>query len=277
MKRDASAFPRLFSLAGRRALVTGASSGIGRAVAIALHEMGADLVLHHWSDAPGARETARLAGGAPVFEANFIDSDASAALADAVLGACGPVDILIANAAIERRTAWGDISERDVGDHVAANFRSFISLSQKLVPPMTARSWGRVVAIGSVMARRPRAETLVYAAMKSAQLTALRAIARDVAAGGVTMNVVSPGAIEVEKNADRYADPEFRRAVVAKIPAGRQGLPEDVAGAVLFLCSQAASYVTGADIPVDGGWTIGDPPGSLPASPAAHATGGGRQ
>ena len=78
---------------------------------------------------------------------------------------------------------------------------------------------------------------------------------------GVTMNVVSPGAIEIEKNAARYADAAFREAVVAKIPAGRPGLPEDVAGAVLFLCSDAASYITGADIPVDGGWTIGDPPG----------------
>jgi NAD(P)-dependent dehydrogenase (short-subunit alcohol dehydrogenase family) len=79
------------------------------------------------------------------------------------------------------------------------------------------------------------------------------------------MNIVSPGAIEVEKNAARYADPAFRAAVIAKIPAGRQGRPEDVAGAVLFLCSDEASYITGANIPVDGGWTIGDPPGSLPS------------
>ena len=78
------------------------------------------------------------------------------------------------------------------------------------------------------------------------------------------MNVVSPGAIEVEKNTSLYADPAFRRAVVAKIPAGRPGRPEDVAGVVLFLCSDAASYVTGADIPVDGGWLISDPPGALP-------------
>ena len=86
----------------------------------------------------------------------------------------------------------------------------------------------------------------------------------EVAGAGVTMNIVSPGAIEIETNAARYADPAFRRAVVARIPAGRPGLPEDVAGAVLFLCSNAASYVTGADIPVNGGWTIGDAPGSLP-------------
>ena len=122
----------------------------------------------------------------------------------------------------------------------------------------------RVVAIGSVLAERPRSETLAYASAKAAQLVAVRAIARDVARMGVTMNVVSPGAIQIEKNAARYADASFREAVVAKIsrPAGLAS--RDVAGAVLFLCSDAASYITGADIPVDGGWTIGDPPGVLP-------------
>src|SRR5690606_1676771 len=127
-----------------------------------------------------------------------------------------------------------------------------------------ARGWGRVVATGSIMAARPRAETAIYAALKSAQLTALRAIARDVARHGITMNAVSPGAIEIEANAGRYSDPDFRNAVAAKIPVGRQGKPDDLVGAFLFLCSDAAGYVTGADIPVDGGWSIGDAPGALP-------------
>src|SRR5690606_37787134 len=109
---------------------------------------------------------------------------------------------------------------------------------------------------GSVMAARPRAETVAYAAMKSAQFTAIRAIARDVAPRGVTMNVVSPGAIQIDKNAARYADPAFRGVVTAKIPVGRAGRPDDLVGAVLFLCSDAAAYVTGVNIPVDGGWTI---------------------
>jgi NAD(P)-dependent dehydrogenase (short-subunit alcohol dehydrogenase family) len=149
-----------------------------------------------------------------------------------------------------------------------ANLGSLLVLAQELVPPMTERGWGRIVGIGSVMATRPRSETVVYAALKSAQLTALRAIGRDTARSGVTANVVSPGAIEVEKNAARYAEPEFRHAVVAKIPAGRAGKPEDVVGAVLFLCSDTASYITGANIPVDGGWTIGDAPGALPGDRA---------
>ncbi|TIT51883.1 MAG: SDR family oxidoreductase, partial [Mesorhizobium sp.] len=112
------------------------------------------------------------------------------------------------------------------------------------------------------------AETIVYASLKAAQLTAVRAMARDVAPHGVTMNVVSPGAIETDATAERYRDAAFRQAVAAKIPAGRHGQPDDVVGAFVFLCSDAARYITGADIPVDGGWTIGDAPGALPGAAA---------
>jgi 2-deoxy-D-gluconate 3-dehydrogenase len=257
-----------FSLARRRALVTGASSGIGRAVALGLAEQGAELVLHHFGDAAGAAETSRAAGNAPVLEADFTQDGAAAGLADEVLAKHGPIDILVANAAIERRAPWTEVSPAHLALHISANFLSLLTLTQKLVPPMAVRGWGRVAATGSVMAARPRAETVAYAAMKSAQLTAVRAIAREVAPRGVTMNVVSPGAIEIDKNAAKYADPAFRRAVVAKIPVGRPGRAEDLVGAVLFLCSDAAAYVTGIDLPVDGGWTIGDAPGALPGEAA---------
>lgn len=257
-----------FSLAGRRAFVTGASSGIGRAIALALHEQGAELVLHHFGEAEGAAATARTVGAAPVFEADFTQPGAAAALAGSVLDRHGPVDILVANAGIERRARWTALTDAEVGAHVSANLLSLIALTQAFVPPMAERGWGRVVATGSVMAARPRAEALAYAAMKSAQFTALRSIAREVGPRGVTMNVVSPGAIRIEKNAARYADAEFRRAVTAKIPLARPGRPEDVAGAVAFLCTEAAAYITGANIPVDGGWTIGDAPGALPGDGA---------
>ncbi len=118
-------------------------------------------------------------------------------LAD-MLSQHGPIDILIANAAIERRLPWQDAAPAHVEAHVAANFTSMLTLIRKLVPAMADRGWGRVVATGSVMAARPRAETVVYASIKAAQLTAIRAIGREVAARGVTMNVVSPGAIETE-------------------------------------------------------------------------------
>ncbi|MBZ9699646.1 MULTISPECIES: SDR family NAD(P)-dependent oxidoreductase [unclassified Mesorhizobium] len=257
-----------FSLAGRRALVTGASSGIGRAVAIALAQHGASVALHHFGDAAGARETAAAIGpGTAVLEADFTDSKSMSAFTDEAAGA-GPIDILVSNGAIERRRAWSEIDEAHIQAHVAANFTALLTLATRLVPAMAKRGWGRVVATGSVMARRPRAETIVYASLKAAQLTAVRAMAREVAPHGVTMNVVSPGAIETEATAERYRDAAFRQAVAAKIPAGRHGQADDLVGAFVFLCSDAARYVTGADLPVDGGWTIGDAPSALPGTTA---------
>jgi NAD(P)-dependent dehydrogenase (short-subunit alcohol dehydrogenase family) len=257
-----------FSLAGRRALVTGAGSGIGRAIALGLAEQHAELVLHYFGDAAGVAETSRAASNAPMLEGDFTQDGGAAALADTVLAKHGRIDILVANAAIERRGLWTEISPAHVAEHFYANFMSLLTLTQRLVPPMASHGWGRVIAIGSVMAERPRAETVAYAAMKSAQLTAVRAIARDVAPRGVTMNVVSPGAIETDRNAAKYANHAFRHAVVAKIPVGRPGRPEDLVGAALFLCSDAAAYVTGIDLAVDGGWTVGDAPGALPGEAA---------
>lgn len=258
-----------FSLAKRRALVTGASSGIGRAVALGLSQHGADVVLHHFGNEAGARKTAaEIGGNVPILEADFTMPGAAEAIAEKALRDCGPIDILIANAAIERRMPWAEVDTAQITAHMTANFATLISLAGKLIPPMAERGWGRVIATGSIMAARPRAETLVYASLKAAQLTAVQAIARDVGSRGVTLNVVSPGAIEIEANAERYGDAAFRKAVAAKIPIGRHGRPEDVVGAFVFLCSDAAGYITGANIPVDGGWSIGDAPGSLPGTAA---------
>lgn len=261
----------MFSLAGRRALVTGANAGIGRAIARGLASQGADVALHHLGDPAGAEairaEIEGLGRSVSVVEADFADRAAVEGLAEAALRD-GPVDILIANAAMEKRAPWTSVGPDSLNVHYAVNFTSLIALAQALVPAMQGRGWGRVVATSSVMAARPRAETIVYASLKSAQLTAIRAIAREVAGDGVTMNVIAPGAIETEANTARYADLEFLRAVVAKIPAGRQGRPGDCVGPVLMLCSEAGAYVTGASIPVDGGWTIGDATGALPGEVA---------
>lgn len=249
-------------LAGRRALVTGADQGIGLALARGLAGAGAEIVVHHLGNPEGA---ASAVPGAPVLEADFTRPGAAAELAARALET-GPLDILIANAAIERRAPWLELTESAVADHFAANFASLLQLCQQLVPPMAARGFGRVVAVGSVMAARPRAETLAYAALKSAQLTALRAIAREVAGQGVTLNSIAPGAIETERTAARYADPEFRAAVTAKIPAARPGRPQDCVAPVVMLCGEGGGYITGAEIPVDGGWTLGDAPGALPGA-----------
>jgi gluconate 5-dehydrogenase len=258
----------VFSLLGRRAIVTGANSGIGRAIALGLARQGADVAVHGHGDRSGlasVRAEIEAIGRASLeCEADFLDPAVPEALAARVTNEFGPVDILVANAAIEHRVSWQEATDEHLTRHFTANFASLMGLCRAVVPAMAERGWGRVVATGSVMATRPRAETVAYAAFKSAQLTAIRAIAREVAPRGVTMNVISPGAIETERMVDRYADASFRRAVTAKIPVGRPGRPEDCVGPAIFLCSNEAAYLTGVDIPVDGGWTIGDPPGSLP-------------
>jgi 2-deoxy-D-gluconate 3-dehydrogenase len=249
-------------LSGRRALVTGANSDIGYAIAQGLADLGAELILHRRSDAKASGDERALFETCPVLLADFLDQNGAAKLAEAAL-ALGPVDILIANAAMEQRQPWQDLDPAFIDRHVSANFTSMLMLMAALVPPMEQRKWGRVIAIGSIMATRPRAETVVYASLKSAQLTAVRSIARDVASNGVTVNVVSPGAIETGHSAALYAQSDFRQAVTTKIPMGRPGTPEDCVAPVTMLCCDGASYITGVDIPVNGGWDIGDAPGNL--------------
>jgi NAD(P)-dependent dehydrogenase (short-subunit alcohol dehydrogenase family) len=251
------------SLSARRnALVTGANTGIGRAIALGLAEAGIDIVVHHLGDDDGARsvaETVASAGRkAETLELDLADIAAVHQVADDLAQGVPKIDVLILNAAIEERSDWRSLNQDSIQRHVAVNFASGIVLMQSLVPQMARRGWGRVVAVGSILAERPRSETLVYASLKSAQLTALRSIARSVAADGVTVNVVSPGSILTERSRATLSDDTVRAAVERKIPAGRIGHPEDCVAPVRMLCSDAAAYITGANIPVDGGWHIGD-------------------
>lgn len=253
----------LLPLAGRRALITGATGGIGRALALGLARAGADIAMHHCAmpEAAGsvAADVMALGREARAYDADFSVAGQARALAGAVL-ADGPVDILLSNAAVERRSDWTAIDPADFAAMVSVNFAAFLELAAALAPPMAARQWGRIVATGSVLAARPRAETIVYASLKAAQLCAVRALARELGGQGVTVNVISPGAVETDRLADFYAQPDFRAAVTAKLPLGHPAQPDDCVAPVVMLCSDAGGYVTGADIPVDGGWTAGDAP-----------------
>ncbi len=249
-----------FGLAGRTALVTGARREIGRAIALALAEAGARLAIHHagsaeeCADADAVVAEIVAAGGrARAFAQDFAGDDAGRQLAAAVT-AWAPVDILVLNASIELPEAYDGISRDRFDRQIAVNLRSPLELLQALVPPMAARGWGRVVTIGSVQQIRPHPQMLVYAGTKAAQLNWAWNLARQFGGSGVTVNNLAPGAILTARNRAQMATEG--EALVQRIPAGRLGQPDDLAGAALLLCSEAGSYINGVNLFVDGGRAI---------------------
>jgi NAD(P)-dependent dehydrogenase (short-subunit alcohol dehydrogenase family) len=241
---------------GRVALVTGSSRGIGRAIAARLAEAGAAIAIHGRDAAEAesvALELARAGHGAAACPADLADAGGVAVLAGLLRDRLGPPDILVLNASVEYRQDWRATTDEAMAAQTEVNLHASVRAIQAFLPGMIERGWGRVVAIGSVQEHRPNAGHFYYAATKAAQTSMIMNLARTVRAPSVTFNVVQPGAILTDRNRDVLADESFRTAVVERIPLGRIGAPEDCAGIVAFLCSDAASYVTGAVISVDGG------------------------
>ncbi len=247
----------LFRIDGRRALVTGASRGIGRAIALTLAGAGADVVVHFQSNSAAADAVAgaiQAAGRrAPVLQADLGVPGAARGLAAAAEAALGGIDILVLNAALHRRHSLADTPDESFVVQVESGFRSALDLCGALLPPMGARGFGRIIAIGSVQARRPHPQLAVYAAMKAGLANLMRNIAKDWAARGVTANVIAPGLIDTDRNAGIRADAAGYAALVAAIPLRRVGRVEEVAPLALLLASASGAYVTGAEIAVDGG------------------------
>jgi NAD(P)-dependent dehydrogenase (short-subunit alcohol dehydrogenase family) len=247
-----------FDLTGRKALVTGSSRGIGRAIALALAEYGADVAVHCARRVADAEEVAAQARAfgveSMVVQADIGDAAGPPRLVEAVSEGLGPIDILVLNASIEERTPWAEISLEAFQRQVDVNLRSTMQLFQLVVPGMMARRWGRVVTLGSIQQVKPSPVMLLYAGHKMAQLNMARNLALQVARSGVTVNNLAPGAILTERNAEPLSDPEHRARIEGRIPLGRLGAPDDLVGAALLLCSDAGRYITGVDLFVDGGW-----------------------
>ncbi|MEX2606499.1 MAG: SDR family oxidoreductase [Kiritimatiellia bacterium] len=250
----------LFDLSGKHALVTGSSRGIGRSIALALAEAGADVAIH----AVGSREKAgavadevRQTGRAStVIMADLEDNEAPRVLFDGVVTAFGSLDILVSNASVQIPENWLTVSREHFEQQVTVNWRSAFELMQLCLPSMMERGWGRILSIGSVQEFRPHPDMVIYAATKCAQTSMVCNLAKQVAHRGVTLNNLAPGVIGTDRNLQRLDDPDYEKVVLSKIPAARIGHPGDCAGTALLLCSDAGQYITGQTITVDGGMSL---------------------
>ena len=249
----------LFRLDGRRALVTGGAKGLGRVMATALAEAGADVAIASRTLADcqsAADEIAESTGRRAVaLVADVAQASEVERLAAAVNDALGPVDILVNNAGINIRGAAEELSEADWDAVIATNLKAPFLCARAFGLGMCERGWGRVINLGSILSVVAIPGRAPYASSKAGVLNLTRVLALEWATRGVTVNAICPGPFATDMNTQLLKDPAKYKAFVEKIPMGRWGELHEIAGAAVFLASDAASFVTGSALFVDGGWT----------------------
>lgn len=233
----------------KRVLVTGSTQGIGRAIAERFVKSGYEVIVHGSRNLQKAERVRDEIGAARAVVCDLT----SRGEVETLYTQTGPVDCLILNAGVQYKEPWYEISDEHIDRQLEVNIRSTLSLIRAYYPAMQAQGFGRIVTIGSVNQSNHHPELSLYGATKAAVLSLIRTIAKQAAPYGVTLNNVAPGAIATPRNADVYEDPARRAAVEGRIPMGRFGTAEEVAGAVLMLCGRDGDYITGADLYVDGG------------------------
>lgn len=243
-----------FDLTGRRALVTGASRGIGRAIAQALGEAGATVLVNgRGTEAVEAAAASLRAAGLAAEPLPFDVTD-DAATAEAVAKA-GRIDILVNNAGIQHRAPALEFPDDAWDAIIASHLTSVFRLIKRVAPQMIARRSGKIVNLGSLLSELGRANIPAYGAAKGGVRMLTRCLATEFAPHNVQVNAIGPGYVNTEMNATLIANAEFNAWVCARTPARRWGEPSEIAGAAVFLASDAASYVTGQILYVDGGVT----------------------
>jgi 3-oxoacyl-[acyl-carrier protein] reductase len=245
-------------LQGRIALVTGAAQGIGRVISLELAKAGATLVLVDMNEAKLNETTAELAAAgatAAAFTMNVSSEESIEAGAKAILEKFGKVEILVNNAGVTRDNLMLRMKRADWDLVIGINLTGAFLLTQALLSPMLRNRWGRIINITSVVGRTGQAGQVNYAASKAGLIGMTRSLAREVASRNITVNAVAPGYIETPMTA--VLDEKQRTAMMAQIPLGRPGTDLEIAQSVAFLASDAAAYITGHVLDVNGGMFMG--------------------
>ena len=244
-------------LSGKIALVTGSSRGIGRAAGLKLASLGAKVIFHGVTASDKLRSAVAEAGNGAMSEtADFGDMAAVKRLADTLKTRGLVPDILVLNASVQSYTGLANFDETEFARMFRTNVESSCVLLQALLPEMRKKNAGRVIFVGSINGIRPASRLAVYGAAKAALMNVAKTAALENAAFGVTVNTILPGVITTDRNAAALSNAEFAENLRSQIPMHRFGTTEECADLIAFLASDAAGYITGAEIPIAGGWQL---------------------
>jgi 3-oxoacyl-[acyl-carrier protein] reductase len=244
----------MFQLSGRTALITGASGGIGSAIAKNLSQQGAHVILHGTRAGRLEELASEIGTNVSVVTANLSDREAVGGLVSEAAKATGAIDILVNNAGITRDNLFMRMSDEEWQSVIDVNLTATMKLCKGALRGMMKSRWGRIINISSIVGATGNPGQGNYAASKAGMVGMSKSLAYEVASRGITVNVVAPGFIATAMT-DKLAD-DRKEAILAQIPAGRMGAAEDIASAVAFLASDGSGYVTGSTLHVNGGMAM---------------------
>jgi 2-deoxy-D-gluconate 3-dehydrogenase len=244
-----------FDLSGKAAIVTGASTGLGKAMSLGLAEAGADLVLVDYVESNETAEEIKLMGRKAItIVADLMSINPIQSIVDETIRTFGKVDVLINNAGIIRRTPAIDFSEKDWDDVMAINSKTVFFFCQAAARDMMKRKYGKIINVASLLAFQGGILVPSYAASKGAVAQITKALANEWAQHGISINAIAPGYMATNNTKALREDPVRSKTILDRIPAGRWGVSDDLKGPALFLASQASDYMNGHVLVVDGGW-----------------------